>query len=213
MGLWGLLRGGVSDRVYEPNGLSNGSSPGSISCYKAPAGQGDPLMQVHFSVLIFLAGWLVLMGSGPNFAEAQVTVPNTFTDGHVSDSVDMNGNFTALVDGVNTALSNRETECAAAGGTGDAEGSRCTAASNYNCFIGGFCAQAAIEHPPSTYGYTNIYEGHTQITEPAVSAGCNTPPGETNWTEGARYFSTAYVLAHRIRFDYPLQHRQLCASD
>ena len=36
--------------------------------------------------------------------------------------------------------------CTQAGGTWD--GSTCTAASNYNCFVGGFCSQAAIAFPP-----------------------------------------------------------------
>jgi hypothetical protein len=33
--------------------------------------------------------------------------------------------------------------CTQAGGTWDAATSTCTAASHYNCFVAGFCAQAA----------------------------------------------------------------------
>ena len=63
--------------------------------------------------------------------------------------------------------------CTQAGGTWDAGTSTCTpAAAPYNCFIGGFCSQAAIDFPPATFGYTNVYDGHTQTTEPALGAGC-----------------------------------------
>ena len=165
---------------------------------------------------------LALMVGGANFAEAQVSVPNTFTDGDVADAEAMNANFeavqgglnlaltsadvtglyqfengttadanevnanfTALVDGVNTALSNRETDCVAAGGTWDAATSTCTpAAAPYNCFIGGFCSQAAIDYPPATFGYTNVYDGHTQTTEPALGAGCNGAPASWEWEDG-----------------------------
>jgi hypothetical protein len=48
--------------------------------------------------------------------------------------------------------------CEAGGGTWDAETSKCAQASNYNCFVGGFCSQAAIDFPPATYLYTNSYD-------------------------------------------------------
>ena len=76
--------------------------------------------------------------------------------------------------------------CTQAGGTWEAGTSTCTpapAASSYNCFVGGFCAQAAIDYPPATYGYTNVYEGHTQFTEPALVA-CSSDPGLGVWVEG-----------------------------
>ena len=72
--------------------------------------------------------------------------------------------------------------CTQAGGTWDAGTSTCTAP--YNCFIGGYCAQAAIDFPPSEYGYTNVYDGHTQTTEPALGAGCNVNPGSNHFRLG-----------------------------
>ena len=78
--------------------------------------------------------------------------------------------------------------CTQAGGTWEAGTSTCTpapAASSYNCFVAGFCAQAAIDVPPGDFGYTNVYEGHTPGTEPALGAGCNSLPGSTSWVEGA----------------------------
>ena len=73
--------------------------------------------------------------------------------------------------------------CTQAGATWD--GSTCTAASNYNCFVGGFCAQAAIDYPPAAYGYTNVYDGHTKGADPALGAGCGTSPGDPLWEYGA----------------------------
>ncbi len=77
-----------------------------------------------------------------------------------------------------------EAGCVAGGGTWDPGTSTCTAA--YNCFIGGFCAQAAITYPPAQFGYTNIYDGHLQDTDPALAAGCNELQGGTNllWDDG-----------------------------
>ena len=96
-----------------------------------------------------------------------------------------NANFTALETGVNTALANRATDCAGAGGTWNAGTSTCTAASSYNCFIGGICAQLANDSPPATFGYVNVYDGDTQSTEPALGAGCNTSPGSELWAFGS----------------------------
>jgi len=86
-----------------------------------------------------------------------------------------------------TPESNDETVCTNAGGTWNAGTSTCTpapAASSYNCFIGGFCSQAAIEFPPNDFGYVNVYEGHAQALEPALGAGCNTDPGAIAWFLG-----------------------------
>ena len=75
--------------------------------------------------------------------------------------------------------------CTTAGGTWNAGTSTCAPASSYNCFIGGFCSRAAVVFPSGTYGYTNVYEGHTQSTEPASGAGCNDIPGAGEaWGEG-----------------------------
>ena len=42
----------------------------------------------------------------------------------------------------------------------------------------------AIQFPPEIYGYTNVYEGHTQGTEPALGAGCNSSPSNQDWIGG-----------------------------
>ena len=81
--------------------------------------------------------------------------------------------------------------CEAGGGTWDAGTSICTAASNYNCFVGGFCSQAAIDFPPGEDGYTNVYDGHTQGTEPALGAGCNLFPDNFLWNEGTNALLSA----------------------
>ena len=77
--------------------------------------------------------------------------------------------------------------------------------SSYNCFVGGLCAQAASYFPPGatiptstdflgtqggdTFEYANVYDGHTQGTEPALGGGCNTFPGDTLWTAGKNILS------------------------
>jgi hypothetical protein len=105
----------------------------------------------------------------------------------------VNANFTAVVDGVNTAVANRATDCAGAGGTWDAGTSTCTAASSYHCFVGGFCAQAAIDFPPAEYGYSNVYQGDTQGAGAALAAGCNASPGSTSWSLGVMITSAIHV--------------------
>ena len=72
--------------------------------------------------------------------------------------------------------------CTQAGGTWDAGTSTCTSA--YNCFVAGFCAQAAIDWAPVTFEYTNVYAGHTKTTQPALGAGCNQAPGSQRWDSG-----------------------------
>ena len=150
--------------VSVPNTLSNGSVA------EAPA------MNANFDA--------VLNGVNAALTTGSVSVPNTFTNGTTADADQVNANFTALETGVNTALANRATDCAGAGGTWNPGTSTCTAASNYNCFVGGFCSQAAIDYPPATFGYTNVYDGHTQGTEPALGAGCNVAPASTLWSDG-----------------------------
>lgn len=75
--------------------------------------------------------------------------------------------------------------CENAGGTWHVSTSTCAAASGYHCFIAGFCARAAIEFDPANFSYTNLYDGHTQVTEPALGAGCHGNPGAGMWTEGS----------------------------
>ena len=133
--------------------------------------------------------------TGVNLAltSADVTGLTQFTNGTTADADEVNANFTAVVDGVNTALANRATDCAGAGGTWNAGTSTCTAASSYNCFVAGFCAQAAITYPPATFGYTNVYDGHTPFLQPALGAGCNSPPGSSFWEDAAQYFNSQPV--------------------
>jgi hypothetical protein len=157
-----------------------------------------------------------------DLAEAQVTIPNTFTNGEVADAAEVNANFSALANALDVTVPSSfansgiadanqvnsnfdvlktavdtftndltaaaeavaaaaagSAACTQAGGTWDAGTSTCTAP--YNCFIGGFCSQAAIDFPPATNGYTNVYDGHTQTTEPALGAGCNVNPGSIIW--------------------------------
>ena len=86
-------------------------------------------------------------------------------------------------------LASASAACTQVGGTWDAGTSTCTPA--YNCFIGGFCSQAAIDFPPVAYGYTNVYDGHTHTTEPALGAGCLEGSNDisTPWDHGKRYAS------------------------
>ena len=153
--------------VSVPNTLTNGS-----------VAEADA-MNANFEAV--LNGVNAALTSGP------VSLPNTFTNGTTADADQVNANFTAVVDGVNTALANRATDCAGAGGTWDPGTSTCTAASSYNCFIGGFCAQAAIEFPPAQYNYTNVYAGDTPSTQPALGAGCNVGTRLTHWLYGVAF--------------------------
>ena len=141
--------------------------------------------------------------TGVNLAltSADVTGLTQFTDGTTANADEVNANFTAVVNGVNTALANRATDCAGAGGTWDAGTSTCTAASNYNCFVGGFCSQAAIEFPPAANGYTNVYDGHTQGTEPALGAGCFSGSGSVSWIVGAGLYSSGFDHSYYIVID------------
>ena len=206
-----------------------------------------------------------------DLAEAQVTIPNTFTNGEVADAAEVNANFSALANALDvtvpssfansgiadanqvnsnfdvlktavdtftndltaatsatdTAFTNGSIQgvasvdittdnaaaeavaaaaagsaaCTQVGGTWDAGASTCIpAAAPYNCFIGGFCSQAAIDFPPATNGYTNVYDGHTQTTEPASGAGCNVIPKADVWEEGvdeiyvAEFYGYSLVL-------------------
>ena len=127
-----------------------------------------------------------------------VTVPNSFANSGIADAGEVNANFEALRTAVDTftddlAAAAQATQtagsnaCTQAGGTWNGETSTCTPASSYNCFVAGFCAQAAIDFPPGQFEYPNRYEGHTQGTEPALGAGCNQFPGYNVWLNGASY--------------------------
>jgi len=79
--------------------------------------------------------------------------------------------------------SDNQAVCEAADGTWDAETSTCTAP--YNCFIGGYCSQAATEFPSLLSFYTNVYEGHNRVTTDGSGASCATASGlEQAWVFG-----------------------------
>ena len=174
--------------VSVPNTLTNGSVA------EAPA------MNENFDA--------VLNGVNAALTTGSVSVPNTFTNGTTADADQVNANFTALETGVNTALANRATDCEGAGGTWNAGTSTCTpapAASSYNCFVAGFCAQAAIGYPTGVYGYTNVYDGHTPGTEPALGAGCNSSPGSVFWAHGSSPgLSPGTILALQSLIDHSM---------
>ena len=121
------------------------------------------------------------------------TAGGTYDAGADSCSVDITTDNAAI------AAVAGHVACTQAGGTWEAGTSTCTpapAASSYNCFVGGFCAQAAIEFPPGDFNYPNVYEGHTPGTEPALGAGCNLPPFSVLgvnvlWGEGSFVLTTA----------------------
>jgi len=64
--------------------------------------------------------------------------------------------------------------------------------STYNCFVGGFCSQAAIDYPPDELGYQNIYEGDHYTIGAALEAGCgeSTASGAGAWFTGRETVAT-----------------------
>ena len=152
-------------------------NPASVSCPAAPA--CDTLGSYNQG---FTDG-----GNGVDItsdnAAVCTTAGGTYDAGTDSCSVDITTDNAAAEAVAAAAAGNAA--CTQAGGTWDAGTSTCTpAAAPYNCFIGGFCSQAAIDFPPATFGYTNVYDGHTQTTEPALGAGCNGAPGSIEWADG-----------------------------
>jgi len=199
-----------------------------------------------------------------DLAEAQVTIPNTFSDGTPALASEVNANFQALASAVNASdcataadvvcnpalscpacdtlgsynqgftaggngvdiTSDNAAVCATAGGTYDAGQDSCSvdittdnaaaealaaaaagsatctqvggtwdagtstctpAAPPYNCFLGGFCSTAAPHDSAlwAALGYTNVYDGHTQNSDPALGAvRCNSLVEESRWTDG-----------------------------
>jgi len=122
------------------------------------------------------------IGVNAALTSSSVLIPNIFTNGTTADAEEMNENFAELEMGVNAALTNRATDCVGSGGIWDTGTSTCTP--GYDCFTGGFCSQAAIDFPPSEYGYTNVYEGDTQNSGAPLLAGCNTEAGADAWITG-----------------------------
>ena len=79
------------------------------------------------------------------------TAGGTYDAGADSCSVDITTD-NAAAEAVAAAAAG-SAACTQAGGTWDAGTSTCTpAAAPYNCFIGGFCSQAAIDFPPAILG-------------------------------------------------------------
>ena len=149
-------------------------NPSSVSCPAAPA--CDTLGSYNQG---FAAG-----GNGVDItsdnAAVCTTAGGTYDAGADSCSVDITTDNAAAEAVAAAAAGNAA--CTQAGGTWDAGTSTCTPA--YNCFIGGFCSQTAISFPQAFLVTPNIYDGHTQTTEPAIGAGCNTNPGNIEWAIG-----------------------------
>jgi hypothetical protein len=119
-----------------------------------------------------------------DLAAATSATDTAFNNGSVQGAASVD----ITTDNAAAAAAAGSAACAQAGGMWD--GSTCTAASNYNCFVGGFCAQAAIDFPPGDFGYTNVYDGDTQATEPALGAGCNSGSGSSSWITGVQSITT-----------------------
>ena len=131
-----------------------------------------------------------------------VTVPNSFANSGIADAGEVNANFEALRTAVDTftgdlAAATQATQtagsnaCTQAGGTWNGQTSTCTPASSYNCFVGGFCAMAAIVYPPNEFGYTNVYAGDPPPTQPALfPVGCNTMPASARYSQGGQLAAT-----------------------
>lgn len=110
------------------------------------------------------------------------TAGGTYDAGADSCSVDITTD-NAAAEAV-AAAAGGSAACTQVGGTWDAETSTCTAP--YNCFIGGFCSQAAIEFPSLLSFYTNVYEGHTRLTTDGSGVTCSAAFGgnEGAWVLG-----------------------------
>ena len=149
-----------------------------------------------------------------------VTAPNSFANSGIIGMDEVNANFQSLKLAVDTfttdlAAATAATETAAentcnqVGGTWDAGTSTCTAP--YNCFIGGFCAEASRWLSPATNGYTNVYDGHTPTTEPAIGAGCtdNYSSGHL-WSDGAAFFYSYLINTPNSVVIERLQNPNMC---
>ena len=119
------------------------------------------------------------------------TAGGTYDAGADSCSVDITTDNAAAEAVAAAAAGNAA--CTQASGTWDAGTSTCTPA--YNCFIGGFCSQAALEVPSLIPGYTNAYDGHTQTTEPALGAGCSGALFSFSWNNGRFTLSSEIDLS------------------
>ena len=89
---------------------------------------------------------------GPDPLGRLTSLPN----GTTANAAEVNANFTAVVDGVNTALATRAADCVAVGGTWNAGASTCTAASNDNCFVGGAARRRLLNSPDNEWVYQRV---------------------------------------------------------
>ena len=117
-------------------------------------------------------------GYGVGYGEGEASVDVTSDNRSVCEAA--NGRWADPADG--------PLRCESAGGTW-ANGS-CTGAAPatckpyYDCFLAGFCSQAAQIYDPATFGYENAYDGHTQTTQPALTWGCDRQQGSLAWGRG-----------------------------
>ena len=169
--LAGVLSSPAHAQVAVPNTFNDGSVADAAE------------MNANFDAV--LNGVRALLPYQSGSLEPQVGVPYTLTNGTTSLPEHVDANFTTLVDALNTALANRATDCAGAGGSWDAGTSTCA---KYSCFLGGYCSQAAIiygDRPAPFDGWVSAYAGHTQGTEPALAAECDVGEGNWLWAFGA----------------------------
>ena len=100
--------------------------------------------------------------------------------------------------------------CYDAGGTWDAGTRTCTAASNYNCFLGGYCT--AVETYFTVNGWTSqwtsIYTGHTEWTEPKCAL---EEEEKAQWRQGQRYAEYSINNVEAIRQEW-LNDGQVCGN-
>jgi hypothetical protein len=170
-------------------------NPASVSCPAAPA--CDELGS-------YLQGQISGAGGGSDVSYLIVLCLNaggTFNTETSTCSVDVTNSAATIAAAAGSAA------CAQGGGTWNPATSTCTPA--YNCFVGGFCSQAAIDFPPGDFGYTNVYEGDTQLTEPALGAGCSEPGSQGSlWVDAlAFYDSIGKIVGSTLTFriDYMCQ--------
>lgn len=205
-----------------------------------------------YRCLLRLLALFTVMG-GPSIALAQVAIPNTFADGTPALADEVNANFQALANGINSSncatpadvvcnpsfncpavpdcgssdfynqgfsagaasadltadnealctasggvynaqantctvdlTPDNEAVCLAGGGAWDGATSTCSPGSSDDCFVGGYCAQAAINFPPGDYGYVNAFAGAAPNTGSEPGGSCSDSPSG-DWAQGATY--------------------------
>ena len=79
-----------------------------------------------------------------------------------------------------------EAVCLAGGGAWDGATSTCSPGSSDDCFVGGYCAQAALNFPPGDYGYVNAFAGAAPNTGSEPGGSCSDSPSG-DWAQGATY--------------------------